>query len=67
MFKLTYEIKASLIKVWHSPSKKKLFYLLQWKPFKMMQNAFYFISKSQSVPKIFEFLYWIFGHIEKTT
>ena len=34
-----------LFKVVLSPSKK-WFYLLQWKPFKMMKNAFYFILKA---------------------
>ena len=45
---------------------KKLFYLAQWKPFKMMKNAFYFISIALFVLKIFKFLSWLFGHAEET-
>ena len=33
----------------------------------MMKNAFYFILKALFVPKIFKFLSWLFGHVEKTT
>ena len=33
---------------------------------KMMKNAFYFILKAIFVLKIFRFLSWIFGHVEKT-
>ena len=52
-------------KVGLSPSKKKLYCLLHWKPLKMMKNAFYFILKALSALKIFKFLSWIFGHVEK--
>ena len=45
---------------------KKRFYLLQWKPFKNDENAFYFILKALFVLKIFKCLSWLFGHIEKT-
>ena len=38
--------------------QKKLSYLLHWKPFKMMKNAFYFILKSIFVLKISKFLPW---------
>ena len=31
-----------------------------------MKNTFYFIFKAVIVLKIFKFLYWIFGHVEKT-
>ena len=31
-----------------------------------MKNAFYFILKALFILKIFKFLSWIFGHIEKT-
>ena len=37
-----------------------------WSPLKMMKNAFYFTLKSLFVVKIFKFLSWIFGHVEKT-
>ena len=32
----------------------------------MMKNAFYFILKALAVLKIFKFLSWLFGYIEKT-
>ena len=35
-------------------------------PLKMMKNAFYFILKALFVFKIFKFLAWLFGHVEKT-
>ena len=31
-----------------------------------MKNVFYFILKALFVLKIFKFLSWLFGHIEKT-
>ena len=34
-------------------------------PLKMMKNAFYFTLKARLVLKIFKFLSWIFGHVEK--
>ena len=55
------------LKVGLSPSKK-FFYLLPWKPFlKKIKNRFYFILKALFVLKIFKFLSWLFGHVEKTT
>ena len=36
--------------------QKNYFYLFQWKPFKMMKNAFYFILKALFILKIFKFL-----------
>ena len=35
-------------------------------PLKMMKNAFYFILKALFHFKIFKFLSWLFGHVEKT-
>ena len=35
-------------------------------PSKMIKNAFYIILKALSVLKMFEFLSWLFGHVEKT-
>ena len=32
----------------------------------MMKNAFYFTVKAIFVLKIFKFLSWLFGHVEKT-
>ena len=46
-----------------SPSKQD-FFLLQWKLFK---NAFYFVLKALFILKVFKFLSWFFGHVEKTT
>ena len=31
-----------------------------------MKNGFYFILKALFVLKMFKFLSWIFGHVEKT-
>ena len=53
-----YEIIVGL----HIPKKKRLFD----SPSKMMKNAFYFILKAFFVLKIFKFLSWLFGHVEKT-
>ena len=33
----------------------------------MMKNIFYFILKALFVLKIFKFLSWLFGHVEKKT
>ena len=54
------------VKVVLSPSKKDLYYLLHWKPFKMMKNTFYFIIKGLFLLKTFKFLSWLFGHVGKT-
>ena len=32
----------------------------------MMKNAFYFILKAFFILEILTFLFWLFGHIEKT-
>ena len=34
-------------------------------PSKMMKNVFYFILKPLFILKIFKFLSWLFGHVEK--
>ena len=31
-----------------------------------MKNAFYFILKALFILKLFKFLSWLFGHVEKT-
>ena len=46
------------------PAAPKEFFLLQWCPSKMMKNA-YLILKAYFGLKIFEFLPWSFGHVEK--
>ena len=48
------------------PFKKKNFICFNDSPSKMMKNVFYFILKALFVLKIFKFLYWLFGHVEKT-
>ena len=47
----------------HLPKKKKF---INDSPSKMMKNDFYFILKALFVLKIFKFLSWLFGHVEKT-
>ena len=34
-------------------------------PLKMMKTAFYFTLQALSILKIFKFLSWLFGHVEK--
>ena len=36
-----------------------------WSSFKMMKNTSYFILKCLFVLKIFKFLSWLFGHVDK--
>ena len=36
-------------------------------PLKMMKNVFYFILKALVVLKMFKLLFWVLGHVEKTT
>ena len=49
-----------------SPSKKiSVIYFIE-SPLKTMKNAFDFILKALFVLKIFNFLSWLFGHVEKT-
>ena len=47
-------------------SNKILFICFNERPLKMMKNAFYFMVKALFVLKIFIFLSWLFGHLEKT-
>ena len=49
-----------------SPSKKKLFYLLQWKSFKNDKNCFLFHLKSSFHSQDIKFLSKLFGQVEKT-
>ena len=58
--------KESEVKVGLSPSKKNYVICFIESPLKKMKNAFYFIVKAYFVLKIFKFLSWIFGHVEKT-
>ena len=41
-------------------------FLMTESPLKMMKNAFYFTLKALFVFKIFKFLLWLFGHVQKT-
>ena len=49
----------------HLP-KKNLCYLLDWKLYKMIKNAFYFNLKALLALKTFSFLSQLFGHLRKT-
>ena len=55
-----------ILKVGLSPSKKTCVICFIERSLKMMKNAFYFILKALFVHKIFKFLSWLFGHVEKT-
>ena len=55
----------TLIKVGLSPSKNIFYICFNGSPSNMMKNAFYFILKPFFVLKIFKFLPWPFGHVEK--
>ena len=54
------------LKVGLSPSKKNRFICFNESPLKMMKNALYFILKALFALKIFKFLCWPVGHLEKT-
>ena len=60
-----FNVKEATILKSGSNLQKKLIYLLQWKPLKMMKTAFYFIFKAFFVLKIFKFLSCLFGNVEK--
>ena len=51
----------------HLPKNIFFFILFNDSPSKIRKNAFYFILKALLVLKIFTFLSWLFGHVEKTT
>ena len=40
-------------------------FLATERPFKMMKNTFYFTLKGLFISKIFKFLSWLVGHVEK--
>ena len=44
---------------------KQNFYCLNESPLKMTENAFYFTLKAFFVLKVFKYLSWLFGHVEK--
>ena len=49
----------------HLPNKI-MFMCFDEGPLKMMKNTFYFVLKALVILKIFKFMYWLFGHVEKT-
>ena len=65
-YKIIIETQLNEIKVRLYPSKKNFFICFNDSPSTMMKNVFYFILKTLFVLKIFEFLSWLFGHVEKT-
>ena len=60
--------KKSKLSVWSRTLtfQTKMCYLLHWKSHKYEKNAVYFILKALFVLKIFKFLSWLFGNVEKT-
>ena len=63
----SYGMVIQTLKVGLSPSGKKCILCFIESPLKVMRNTFYFILKALFVLKIFKFLSWLFGHVEKTT
>ena len=59
-------IEYSELKLRLSPSKENCFIYFNKSSLKMMSDAFYFILKSLFILKIFKYLFWILGHVEKT-
>ena len=68
-----FEKKKNLYQFWfyvvlklgsHLP-KKIFFASLVESPLKMMENAFYFILKALFILNVFQFLIWLFVHVEK--
>ena len=57
--------RSSNIKVGLSPSKIVFLICFNDSPSKMMKNEFYCILKALFVLKIFKFLSWHFGHVDK--
>ena len=45
--------------------QKKIIFFIK-SPLKLVKNTFYFILKAFLVLKIFKFLSWLFGYVEKT-
>ena len=61
------ELKMISVRTITIPSKKNCVICFIENSLKMMKNAFYFILKALFVLKIFKFLSWLFGHVEKKT
>ena len=60
------EFKYKFLKSYSHLPKQFFFIYFNDSPSKIMKNAFYFILKALFVLKIFKFLSWDFGHVEKT-
>ena len=60
-------LSFSEFKVGPSPSKKNCSICFNKNTLKMMKNVFSFTLKVLFVLKIFNFLCWFFGYVEKTT
>ena len=56
---------ATAFKVGLSPTKKNCVICSIESSLKMIKNPFYFILNVFFVLKIFKFLSWLFGHVEK--
>ena len=65
--KLTQKFAVDELKSDFHLSKKFFTICINDSPSQMMKNAFYFILKALFLFKIFIFLSWLFGHVEKTT
>ena len=59
----TWNLESRLKSDSHLPKKITLF--AELKALKSNSNALYFILKALFVLKIFKFLSWLFGHVEK--
>ena len=64
MVSISFFVVSTLKQFKGAPSGLRQF-LATESPFKMMKNAFYFMSKVIFVLKIFRFLSSLFGHVSK--
>ena len=60
-----FTIKRENLKVGSSTSKKICFVCFNESPLKMMKNTFHFVIRALYILKIFKFLSWLIGHVEK--
>ena len=60
------KVKDETIKGGPSTSKKITVIFFNERPLKIVKNAFHFILKAFFVLKIFKFLPWLSGYLEKT-
>ena len=60
-----YKTWSPLLKLGSHLQKKNFFICFNDSPSIMMKNAFYFVSKALFDLKLFNFLSWHFGHVEK--